>query len=154
MPNIDAKRTMLLHSEAKVEFLKKYLQRYLRILYRAPPINEINIFDVFCGTGIYDNGKKGSPIVSFEAITSVREQFGFEKKINLTVNDSECEKIEAVRKHLDPLNQNHCHLTYNTLSAEQNVCKYRPKPRDTVKRCAEPHTLLTHMDTRKSKNIR
>src|ERR1044071_2918736 len=64
----DAKRTMLLHSEAKVEFYKTYLQRYLHILYLAQTITEINIFDVFCGTGIYDNGKKGSPIVAFDAI--------------------------------------------------------------------------------------
>lgn len=48
----DAKKIMLLHSEAKIEFFKKYLERYLRILYLAPTIAEINIFDVFCGTGI------------------------------------------------------------------------------------------------------
>jgi three-Cys-motif partner protein len=116
---MNAKTTMLLHSEAKVEFFKKYLQRYLRILYLAPTITEINIFDVFCGTGIYDNGKKGSPIVAFESIAEVREQYGFTKPINLVVNDSERTKIQAVRQHIDGKNQGHCTATYYELPAEQ-----------------------------------
>jgi three-Cys-motif partner protein len=115
----DAKKTMLLHSEAKVEFLKKYLQRYLRILYRARTIQEINIFDVFCGTGIYDNGKKGSPIVSFEAISAIRDQYDFDKTINLIVNDSKAEKIDTVREHIDAQNQNHCSVAYHKLSADE-----------------------------------
>lgn len=71
---------MLIHSEAKVEFFKKYLERYLRILYLAPSVDEINIFDVFCGTGIYDNAKKGSPIVAFDVIKNLRNEYGFNKK--------------------------------------------------------------------------
>src|SRR5437868_5815025 len=102
--NSDAKRTMLLHSEAKVEFLKKYLQRYLRILYLAPNISEINVFDVFCGTGLYDNEKKGSPIVAFEAIKAIRDEYGFQKPINLIVNDSESEKVGNVQSFIDQQN--------------------------------------------------
>ncbi len=116
---VDAKKTMLLHSEAKVEFLKKYLQRYLRILYRAEYVSEINIFDAFCGTGIYDNGKKGSPLVAFETIRAIRKQYDFEKPINLFVNDSQLEKVDAVKKHLDTHNQNYCSISYFQLLANE-----------------------------------
>lgn len=114
----DSKNTMLVHSEAKVEFYKKYLERYLRILYNAPGIDEINIFDVFCGTGIYDNGKKGSPIVAFDAIKNLRAENPSIKRINLTVNDSEGEKVLLVQNYIDNENKNYCNVSYRNQSAD------------------------------------
>ena len=117
--NIDAKTTMLLHSEAKVEFFKTYLERYLRILYLAPTIDEINIFDVFCGTGIYDNDKKGSPIVAFDAIKNLRYEYDMFKKINLVVNDSKEAKVSSVKNYIDENNKNYCKVNYHNKSAEE-----------------------------------
>lgn len=114
----DSKKTMLIHSEAKVDFFKTYLERYLRVLYLAPTINEINVFDVFCGTGIYDNGKKGSPIVAFDAITELRDEYGFDKRINLIVNDSKEMKVSTVRDYIDSNNKNHCGVGYHNQPAE------------------------------------
>jgi three-Cys-motif partner protein len=85
----------------------------------APTITQINIFDVFCGTGIYDNGKKGSPIVSFEAVQALRGEYGFEKPINLIINDSAPEKIEAVSSYIGERNQNHCAFSYYNLPANE-----------------------------------
>lgn len=115
---IDSKKTMLIHSEAKVEFFKTYLERYLRVLYLAPTINEINVFDVFCGTGIYDNGKKGSPIVAFDAIKELRDEYGFDKRINLIVNDSKELKVSTVRDYIDNNNKNYCGVGYYNQPAE------------------------------------
>lgn len=117
--HLDSKKTMLIHSEAKVEFFKTYLERYLRILYLAPGIDEINIFDVFCGTGIYENGKRGSPIVAFDVIKKLREDFGFDKKINLIVNDSQETKVSTVRDYIDSNNKNFCEVGYHNLPAEK-----------------------------------
>lgn len=114
----NSKNTMFAHSEAKVEFYKKYLERYLRILYLAPSIEEINIFDVFCGTGIYDNGKKGSPIVAFDAIKKLRDEYGYTKKINLIVNDSHEKKVSTVQEYIDSNNQGYCSVTYHNQPAE------------------------------------
>lgn len=116
--NPDSKRTMLIHSEAKVEFFKTYLERYLRVLYLAPAISEINVFDVFCGTGIYDNGKKGSPIVAFDAIKELRDEYGYVKRINLIVNDSKEVKVSTVRDYIDNNNKNYCEVGYHNLPAE------------------------------------
>ena len=64
----NVKNTLQIHSHAKVEFYQTYLERYLRILCLSPHINNINIYDVFCGMGIYEDGGKGSPIVAFDSI--------------------------------------------------------------------------------------
>lgn len=116
---IDSKKTMLIHSEAKVEFYKKYLERYLRILFLADFIEEINVFDVFCGTGIYDNDKKGSPLVAFEAIKSLRDEYGDAKKINLIVNDAKEKFVSTVQNYIDSNNQGHCNVEYNNLLADE-----------------------------------
>jgi three-Cys-motif partner protein len=115
---IDPKKTMLAHSEAKVEFFKKYLERYLRILYLAPSVEAINVFDVFCGTGIYDNDKKGSPIVAFDAIKSLRETYDYTKKINLVVNDSKETKVSSVQNYINSNNKNYCNVNYQNQTAE------------------------------------
>lgn len=113
MKKTDAKATMLLHSEAKVEFFRKYLERYIRIVGLSGQFGEINIFDVFCGTGVYDNGKKGSPIAAFEVIKKFREDFpNIKTPINVFVNDSASEKVEVVRKFIDAANNGYCDVFY------------------------------------------
>lgn len=115
---VDAKKVMLAHSEAKVEFFRKYLERYLRILYLAPHIESINIFDVFCGTGIYENDKKGSPIVAFDSIKQLREEFGFDKTISLVVNDFSEKKVASVQSYIEEENKGHCNVMFNSKDAD------------------------------------
>ena len=117
--NIDAKSIMMLHSEAKIEFYKSYLKRYLRILYLAPFIDRINIFDVFCGTGIYENDKKGSPIVAFDTIQHLRNEFPQDKAIGLIVNDGNKAKVSSVKDYIDNKNENYCFVEYHNRSAEE-----------------------------------
>jgi len=113
----DAKRIMLAHSKAKVDFFEAYLQRYLRVLYRTPYVTTINIYDIFCGTGIYENGKKGSPIVTFEAIKRYHEEKNTGMKIRLIFNDGEVSCVDSVRAYIDAQNQGYCEVIYNTLDA-------------------------------------
>lgn len=123
MKKDNVKNTMQIHSQAKVEFYEKYLKRYLRILNYSPNISQINIYDVFCGTGIYDDGKKGSPIVSFEAIKDLyyenQSNGKATKKVVLSVNDGEKGKVENVKNYIDPLNKSYCEINYHNLDAEQ-----------------------------------
>ena len=110
---------MLLHSEAKVEFFKKYIERYLRILYLAGHIDEINIFDVFCGLGIYENEKKGSPIVAFDTIKNLCLEHDHSKKIQLIVNDGKKSNVMAVENYINENNTNYCSVEYNNLPADE-----------------------------------
>lgn len=41
------------HSQAKLDFYKNYLWRYLNILLNDNFTDKINIYDVFCGIGIF-----------------------------------------------------------------------------------------------------
>jgi len=122
MKRKDAKITMLVHSEAKVEFFRKYLERYIRIIGLSGRFAEINIFDVFCGTGIYDNGKKGSPIAAFDVVRSFRNEYPNSASvgINLFVNDSARDKVELVKEYIEAENAEYCFGSYTTESAEVN----------------------------------
>ncbi|MBQ2375281.1 MAG: three-Cys-motif partner protein TcmP [Bacteroidales bacterium] len=113
----NVKNTLQIHSQAKVEFYKTYLERYLRILCLSEYINHINIYDVFCGMGIYEDGGKGSPIVAFDSIRN----YYFECKnlgrnintsISLKVNDIEKDKIDKVKSYIDEKNHNYCKVSY------------------------------------------
>ncbi len=56
----DMKESQLLpyeHSEIKVRLLKLYLDRYIHILALARGVDDVHVYDLFCGEGIYDNQK-------------------------------------------------------------------------------------------------
>ena len=59
------------HSEAKVLLYQYYLSVYLNILHRVSFIEQIYIYDLFAGEGIYDNGKKGSSVLAVETIKTL-----------------------------------------------------------------------------------
>ena len=118
----NVKNTLQIHSQAKLEFYATYLNRYLRILCLSQHIKVINIYDVFCGMGVYDDGGKGSPIVAFDTI----EELTFDEQIkrtdtqiSLVVNDKEKDKIERVKKYIESKNQNFCKVMYYNCDIEQ-----------------------------------
>jgi three-Cys-motif partner protein len=113
----DVKKTLQIHSQAKVEFYKEYLVRYLRILSLSPFIRQINIYDVFCGMGVYKDGGKGSPIAAFEAIKNFREDPLSSKGqclIKLVVNDKDKQNVENTESYISKHNNGFCQLeTHN-----------------------------------------
>lgn len=115
----DAQKVMLPHSQAKLDFYKDYLKRYIPILRLANFTTSINIFDVFCGTGIYENGAKGSPILAFEAIKESSDNISDSNTqltpINLFINDLETNKIEQVKEYLQ--NENVCKIEFHNKDA-------------------------------------
>ncbi|HEX8023702.1 three-Cys-motif partner protein TcmP [Mucilaginibacter sp.] len=82
---IDSQKVMLDHSEAKVKLLGKYLDRYLNIIANDGYTKKINIFDLFCGEGLYENGGKGSPIIILENV----------KKLH-SINSGRIDKIPSI----------------------------------------------------------
>jgi three-Cys-motif partner protein len=119
----DAKENILLHTEAKLALYEKYVNKYLAILSVTGYVSKINIYDVFCGTGIYKDGKKGSPLLAFECIRQNREfceTHGWKPKpIFLSVNDGAPTHVEKVRSHLTKINTGICNISFSELSAEK-----------------------------------
>jgi three-Cys-motif partner protein len=122
-----SQKTMMHHSEVKVELLKKYLERYLNILTASQYIDDIYLFDLFCGEGIYENGGKGSPIVILEEIKIIyfqQKARGKEiKKFNCHFNDIDNSKIEKLKNEVNTRNLhypyigdlNYSEIDYNIL---------------------------------------
>ncbi|MEO1098623.1 MAG: three-Cys-motif partner protein TcmP, partial [Bacteroidota bacterium] len=71
MAKNDVKKTMFGHSEAKVKLLGSYLKRYLNIIANDGYTNQIHLYDLFCGEGIYDNGGEGSPLIILKEIKNL-----------------------------------------------------------------------------------
>lgn len=96
-----AKDVMLPHSEAKVAFYRCYLEKYLSIMSVQHYNTQVNIFDVFCGRGVYANGGHGSPIQAMEAIKKVRTDHPSETQFVLYLNDSVKKFVEGVREYIE-----------------------------------------------------
>ena len=97
----NAKSVMLPHSRAKVEFYQKYLELYLIILSAAGFAKEINIYDVFCGRGIYDDGGVGSAIRAYKTILKVRKEHPSDTRIILHLNDKKETFIKNIKEYID-----------------------------------------------------
>lgn len=106
----DVKNTMQMHSKAKVEFYKTYLERYVAILCQSQYIHRIRIYDVFCGMGIYEDGGKGSPVVAHDTIRGIYEAHNITNKteIELVVNDKSEVRIAKVKEYIDQNKHSYC----------------------------------------------
>ena len=118
--NHNVKNTLQIHSQAKVGFYKTYLERYLAILCKSQYIKNINIYDVFCGKGIYDDGGKGSPIVAYDTIKKTFESFTFTAETNITliVNDISEERISTVKDYIVRNEHPYCSVKHYNLDVD------------------------------------
>lgn len=100
--NVKKSNKLYLHSQAKVEFYNQYLKRYLKILYQSQFIEKVCVYDVFCGTGLYDDNKKGSPIVAYDSIMELLKEYKDNKtKIVLAVNDFNENKTDVINNYIN-----------------------------------------------------
>ncbi len=118
---LDVKNTMQMHSKAKVEFYKSYLERYVAILCQSQYIHRIRIYDVFCGMGIYEDGGKGSPVVAYDTIRGIYETHNIKNKteIELVVNDKSETRIEKVKEYIDQNKHSYCNVRPYNLEISQ-----------------------------------
>lgn len=99
-----------MHSKAKVEFYKTYLERYVAILCQSQYIHHVRIYDVFCGMGIYEDGGKGSPVVAYDTIKGIYEAHNItnDTEIELVVNDKSESRIAKVKEYIDSNKHSYC----------------------------------------------
>lgn len=114
-----AKDVMLPHSEAKVAFYKSYLERYLSIMSVMEKCNRVNIYDVFCGRGVYEDGGLGSPIKAMETIKQVRQNRPSDTIFHLYLNDKVMKNVDGVQDYIKShFNDNLCQVHYFCQPAE------------------------------------
>ena len=99
-----AKDIVLPHSQAKLDLYKSYLEKYFAILSLAKGIEKINLFDIFCGIGVYKDGNIGSPLIAVECIKRNNELFDRnnwkKKSIYFLINDGQKGKVDNVKSIL------------------------------------------------------
>lgn len=71
MAKKDVKKNLLEHSEAKVKLLGEYLNRFLNIICNDGYTEKIEVYDLFCGEGLYEDGGEGSPLVIMRAVKDI-----------------------------------------------------------------------------------
>lgn len=123
MKRENAKEIVLPHTQAKLDLYKSYLEKYLPILTLAKGISKINLYDIFCGIGLYKDGNLGSPMISVGAINKTNDLLdskGWKRKqINLTINDGNEEKIENVKMLLKNVIISNCKINFHNLDADE-----------------------------------
>lgn len=118
----DAKKNVLPHSKAKLDLYKNYLEHYLRVLSLASFCTKLNLYDIFCGIGLYEDGNLGSPLIARECVKEVHslmDTLGKPiKPVLITVNDKEKEKIKRVKELLDQEKLRDCEYRYFNQDAD------------------------------------
>ena len=98
----NVKTNLLKHSEAKVRLFGEYLKRYLSVICNDGFTEQINIYDLFCGQGLYENEGEGSPIVALRQVKNTYYNLINNKpvkkpKINCFFNDIDSEKLNILQ---------------------------------------------------------
>jgi len=123
MAKHDVKKVVLPHSKAKLDLYKSYLSEYLPILGHSKFVDAINLFDIFCGTGIYDDGNLGSPLIAAACIRDYElyfEQRGQSSKpVRLFINDFDKSKVSTVSEIINSLTLKSCTVTPFNLDASE-----------------------------------
>jgi three-Cys-motif partner protein len=119
----DAKKIVLPHSQAKLDLYKSYLEKYFTILGLAKCVTKINIYDIFCGSGLYEDGNIGSPLIAVECVKNnnrLFEQRGWnKKKIILNINDGAKNKIDKVKNLLKDEIIESCKINFYNYEANE-----------------------------------
>ena len=124
LPKKSVKDVMKPHSEAKVSFYQKYLVQKLRVLSQVDWAKEVHVYDLFCGRGVYDDGKLGSAVRSFQTICQIRDQYPSDKRFVLHLNDLKPRHIESVKHYIENhFNSEHsgCEVHYTNEDASTFV---------------------------------
>ncbi len=111
-----SQRTLLEHSEVKIELLRLYLIRYLTILNHSEYVEEVYLYDLFCGEGIYDNEGKGSPIIILDVLLEVLENNQNNTRFHCLFNDldeSKIRNLESSIQQIDDKNLDRISIQYS-----------------------------------------
>jgi three-Cys-motif partner protein len=123
MKEKDVKTNILPHTQAKLDLYKGYLEHYLRVLCHSEFCKKINLFDIYCGVGIYDDGKMGSPLLAIDCIKKIRTEMSDNGKpttpISLLVNDNDAQKLKNVKDKIRFQDIDNFTIEYNNKDANE-----------------------------------
>lgn len=101
MSKKETKNKIKPHTEAKLKFYICYLERYLPILFKSKFVEKINVYDMFCGQVLYDDGKESGAVRAFNKIKEVQKNNPDNNtEITLTLNDLSKQRFKKIEDWL------------------------------------------------------
>lgn len=75
--------------DVKVKLLWFYLEKYINIFVLVKGVYIVEVYDLFCGEGIYNNGKEGSLVIILRLIKEIYYKLrkNFDVVFNCNFND-------------------------------------------------------------------
>ena len=142
-PKTNAKEVVLPHSQAKLDLYENYLMHYLTVLGLTPYVNKINLFDIYCGIGVYKYANVGSPLITNKCIKEtneiVRQRGKPLKPVSVNINDFEKHKIVNVEAMLNADKVENCSYEFFNKDADEmldltsgKVNSYQGKERSLI----------------------
>lgn len=121
---------MLPHSKAKVSLYREYLEKYLRIITLAG-YKKVYLYDLFCGVGRYENGGKGSPLVTLDVVQNLYTGLpNASINIEILFNDANSAKIDNLKNIIDteyPSSKQTCSINYSKQKYNQVISGVKNK---------------------------
>jgi len=140
------------HSKEKVAFYEKYLNLYLTVLLNTQYVKAINIYDIFCGVGIYDgDGSKGSPVVAMECIKNQLKIHweNKDKPISLLINDGDGKRVAIAKNYIEK----HCNAKCEFSAFNLDAKKIFSFVIDKIKKSKKDENHLIFIDPHGYKDI-
>jgi len=91
------------HSEAKIQLLKAYLEAYLAVVGHDGFTERVFLADLFCGPGMYEGDKAGSPVEIGRMLAAIHKNHGGAPRTDFLFNDVEPKNTADVESYLRPL---------------------------------------------------
>ncbi|MBP4142626.1 three-Cys-motif partner protein TcmP [Flavobacterium sp. P4023] len=114
------------HSDIKVKLLKLYLEKYINILALAKGVTTVEVYDLFCGEGIYSNGKEGSPVIILRLIKDIyyKAKKNSNVKFNCNFNDFNSEKTVKLSNYISEKKMHYSEMgTLNYYNEDYQILK-------------------------------
>lgn len=116
------------HSKAKLSLLKNYATVWMRKVTLGTPQKSCAIIDTFAGTGYYEDGSEGSPIILTREAMDYCEQAStgnniYFEKVYLIFVEKDKDNYLKLKKNLEIFtNQKIIDNDFNTLKSHPKVC--------------------------------
>lgn len=137
MPTSETADSVQEHTEAKLQFYIRYLGRYMLILLASPGISKINIYDLYCGAGIYADGNTGSALRAANEISQALDKNLEPKAVNLHLNDLNVQKVETLKNLLAGKSspEKKFNISFSSIEAATFIDKIIEKQKTQAKQC-------------------
>ena len=116
-PHLDEKK---LQTTYKIDYITKYVERWLYVVCNVPENQNINFIDCMCNAGIYSDGDLGTGVRVLELFNEFAPNNPY-KEFNLILNDIDKDRLKIYKSvvALVKIEANNIHIHYNNCDVNE-----------------------------------